>query len=159
MLAFDASSIVYAWDNYPQSQFPRVWEWLGAAVSSKEIVMLSVAHAEACSTSPNCGLWLDANGVEKVAPTAQILAEALRIKRALGITGDQYGAGVGENDILIVAHAKCHNLTLVSNEAKQPSLPQSLLKYKIPAVCAMPVADVNCMDFLEYLTSSGLIFG
>lgn len=29
MLAFDASSIIHGWDNYPIEQFPGLWAWMG----------------------------------------------------------------------------------------------------------------------------------
>lgn len=159
MLALDASSIVYAWDNYPIAQFPRLWEWMGNEIATHQISMLSIAYNETCNVSPNCGAWLAAQGIQKDQPSSQILAKALQIKNALGITGDQYGSGVGENDIMIIAHAHCKGLSLISNESKQPSPPANKLKLKIPSVCQLPTANVTCMDFLEYLIVSGAVFG
>jgi len=46
MLAFDASSIIHAWDNYPEKQFPPLWEWISDNIESGEFVMAQVAFEE-----------------------------------------------------------------------------------------------------------------
>ena len=33
MQTFDASSMIYAWDNYPIEQFPPLWDWMGVQVT------------------------------------------------------------------------------------------------------------------------------
>lgn len=32
MQVFDASSMIYAWDNYPEGQFPGLWKWVETGV-------------------------------------------------------------------------------------------------------------------------------
>ena len=46
MRVFDASSMIYAWDNYPIGQFPGMWEWMGSQIEAKQVVM----HSKKCST-------------------------------------------------------------------------------------------------------------
>ena len=87
-----------------------------------------------------------------------ILEEALRIQGLLGIQNDQYGGGVGENDILIIATAKIEGVDLISDENKQPNLPENMKNYKIPAVCALPSVQVGSLNFLELIKNSGCIF-
>ena len=53
MQVFDASSFVYAWDNYPIAQFPGMWRWMAAQMSDRNIVMASVALTEVGHVAPD----------------------------------------------------------------------------------------------------------
>jgi hypothetical protein len=64
MQVFDASSMIYAWDNYPISQFPPLWEWMASQIEAKELVMPSVAFDEVNHKTPDCGEWLKDNNLE-----------------------------------------------------------------------------------------------
>ena len=159
MQVFDASSMIYAWDNYPIGQFPGLWEWMAGQIASKELVMSSVAFEEVSHKTPECGEWLRENDLERLDVSNAILQEAKRIKGLLDIVGDGYHPkGVGENDILIISTAKQHGAELVSDEERQTNLPHVISKCKIPAVCAMKTVSVSCLNFLEYIKASGAIF-
>jgi hypothetical protein len=158
MRVFDASSMIYAWDNYPIGQFPGLWEWMAGQIESKQLVMPSVAFDEVNHKTPDCGEWLKENNLERLEINNAILQDAKRIKGLLGIVNDKYGGGVGENDILIVAVARLHGAELVSDEGKQPNPPKIPSNRKIPAVCAMHTVSVSCINFLEYIKASGAIF-
>lgn len=158
MQVFDASSMIYAWDNYPVRQFPPLWEWMAIQIEEKELVMPSVAFEEVSNKMPDCGEWLKHNDLKQLAISNAILQDALHIKGLLGIVDDKYHPkGVGENDILIIATAHVHRAELVSNEGRQ-QLPPILAKRKIPAVCAMPQVSVPCINFIEFIKSSDVIF-
>lgn len=157
--AFDASSIIHAWDNYPLVQFPPLWKWMAREISAGQFVMPKVAFEEVNARAPDCSHWLRKNHVRRIEVTNAIVQEALRIKGMLKIEGDNYHpAGVGENDILIVATALVEGLELVSNEGRQNNLPKIPAKRKIPAVCEMEGVDVPCLDFLALITRSGEVF-
>lgn len=158
MRVFDASSMIYAWDNYPIGQFPGLWEWMAGQIESKQLLMPSVAFEEVQGKTPDCGEWLKGNNLEQLAITNAIMQEAKRIKGLLGIANDKYTTGVGENDILIIATARLHTAELVSDEAKQPILPKVPSNRKIPAVCVMPTVTVPCINFIEYIKASGAVF-
>lgn len=158
MQVFDASSIIYAWDNYPLQQFPGLWDWIGERISDSTIMMPSVALSEVHDNSPDCGAWLRNADLRTHEINNAILQESLRIKDLIGVIGDKYGAGVGENDILIIASASVLGKELVTNEAWQPNLPRDLLKYKIPAVCALPAVRVSWIDFLNFIKRSEAVF-
>lgn len=160
MQVFDASSMIYAWDNYPLGQFPRLWKWIAGQIEQKTLVMPRVAYEEVVNKAPDCGDWLRENDLEQLEISNTILQEAMRIKGLLGIVDDNYHAnGVGENDIFIIAAARAHGAELVSDEARQPTLPTIPSKRKIPAVCAMNELAVPCINFIEYIKRSGEIFG
>jgi hypothetical protein len=158
MQVFDASSVIYAWDNYPISQFPGLWEWLAEQIKKNKLVMPRVAFDEVENKTPECGAWLKDNSIGLIDINNVILQEAVRIKKLLGITGDSYHVkGVGENDIFIIATASVHNSELVSNEGRQ-KLPDILAKSKIPVVCAMQGVAVPCVNFIEFIKESGAVF-
>lgn len=158
MQVFDASSMIYAWDNYPIPQFPGLWEWMAMEIAAKSLVMPSVAFEEVRSKAPDCSEWLINNGITRLEITNSIVQDALRIKTLLGIEGDDYHPkGVGENDILIIATACNHGTELVSNEGRQKS-PDLRAKMKIPAVCAMKEVSITCINFLEFIKRSDKVF-
>ncbi len=158
MRVFDASSMIYAWDNYPIGQFPGLWEWMAGQIESKQLLMPSVAFEEVQGKTPDCGEWLKDNNLEQLAITNAIAHEAKRIKGLLGIVDDNYHSkGVGENDILIIATTRMHGADLVSEE-RQAIQPQVSSKRKIPSVCVMPTVAVPCINFIEYIRASGAVF-
>lgn len=159
MRVFDASSMIYAWDNYPIGQFPGLWEWMAGQIGSKQLVMPSVAFEEVGHKVPECSEWLKENDLELLPVTGAILQGAMEIKAALGIIGDAYHAkGVDENDLLIIATARAKGAVLVSDEAKQPGPIQVPSKRKIPAVCAMAIVSVTCNNFIDYIKATGAVF-
>ncbi len=159
MLAtIDASSIIYAWDNYPIEQFPKVWEWLCEEIGNQILTISKVAFDEVKTKVPECATWMNDCKIEKIDITSDILKFALDIHELLGIEGDDYHPkGVGENDIIIIATAKVMETILISNE-KQLGLPDIKKKYKIPNVCRLSEVDIECIDFLEYLKRSKRVF-
>jgi predicted nucleic acid-binding protein len=153
MYSFDASSMIYAWDNYPpsNSHFDSLWEWISEQIENKKIVMSKVAFEEVCHKIPECGEWLKNYNIEIYPLTASALITAQQIKVSLGIIENKYGGGVGENDLYIIAMAKELQTTLVSNENRQFPLPKHKHNYKIPAVCKLSGVDIKCISFIDLL--------
>ena len=158
MQVFDASSIIYAWDNYPIDQFPALWEWMAERVQKGLIIMSQVAVEEVGHKSPECEVWLTMAGLHKTPVSQQILLQALHIKQLLGIQ-DKYGSGVDENDLFIIATAKVHASELVTDESFQLTPNKLKANWKIPAVCRMSDVSVTCTSFLNYLKKSEAVFG
>lgn len=158
MSVIDASSVVHAWDNYPIDNFPKFWNWIDSKFSSGGILIPSVALEEVGHVSPDCWNWLKDQGVDKVDVSSSIARHAQNIKVILGIANDEYSSGVDENDIIVIATAKALGKSLVSNEAKQPSLPANMKKYKIPAVCLIKPVGINCVNIADYIKQSKQVF-
>lgn len=154
----DASSIIHGWDNYPPKQFPPLWDWLENEIDSKNLKIPCIAFEEVNHKLPDCAKWLQKNNVDKIPISREILRSSIGIHALLGISGDDYGNGVGENDIIIIATAKTLGAELISNEKRQTTLPTNRKKYKIPAVCRLSDVGVSCINFLEYLRQSGRVF-
>lgn len=159
MLVFDASSMIYAWDNYPLRQFPGLWEWMATEIADRKLVMPSVAFEEVANKAPDCGEWLESQDLEQLEISGAILQDAMRIKELLGVVGDSYHPkGVGENDILIIATARAHGVELVTDEGRQIAVPIEPSKRKIPAVCALQEVAVSCINFIEFIKRSDEVF-
>ena len=152
MYSFDASSIIYAWDNYPPNNqhFDKLWDWVAEEIKNKKFCISKIALDEVSKKTSKCGLWLKDNGIEVFPLTPSILLRANEIKTLLGVE-EQYGKGVGENDLFIIATSKEIRATLVTEERKQKDLPAKKPNYKIPAVCGMEDVDVKCFCFLDLL--------
>ncbi|MCG8430928.1 MAG: DUF4411 family protein [Candidatus Omnitrophica bacterium] len=159
MQVFDASSIIYAWDNYPIEQFPPLWDWMSEQVDVRSIVMPNIALKQVDNKVPECGTWLRKGNIELLPVTNNITQEALKIKRLLGIVSDNYhNKGVDENDIFIIATVRVNNLILISEE-QQANKPNVLSKCKIPTVCAMKEVSVPCKKFIDFIKGSNTVFG
>lgn len=160
MRVLDASSIIYAWDNYPYPMFPPLWAWIGLQMRESELAIPVVALDEVNRKTPDCATWMQQQLITKLPMTEQILLDALRIKTLIGVVGDSYHPkGVGENDLLIIATARAHQSTLISDEERQLILPKEPTKVKIPAVCSKPEVKVSCINFLEFIKQAGQVFG
>lgn len=159
MQIFDASSMIYAWDNYPLGQFPKVWNWIAKEISKNRFCISAIAFDEVNQKTSGCGKWLRESEIQRVAVTNEILQESLRIKDHLGIKNDQFhSSGVGENDILIISTAKIEGIDLICDERRQPIKPKLIAKYRMPAVCSLATVMVECHNFLEVLKMSDETF-
>jgi predicted nucleic acid-binding protein len=155
----DASSILHAWDNYPLTQFPGLWDWLAAEIQAQRLSIAVVALDEVGHKSPDCATWLKSQNIRRLAMSNDVIQAAMDIKQHVGIQNDQYHPkGVDENDILIIAAAQYHGATLVTNEARQSSSLKEPTRRKIPAVCDLPGVAVAHKNFLDYLRASEQVF-
>jgi len=159
MLAFDASSIIHAWDNYPEKQFPALWKWISDNIERGEFVMAQIAFEEVKKKSPDCATFLKNAALKQVNMSNTIVQEAVRIKGRLGIVNEEYHPdGVGENDIYIIATAKVRKLDLVSEEGRQATQPRENRRLKVPRVCGLPDVGVKCINFIELIRTSNEVF-
>lgn len=155
----DASSIIHGWETYPLTMFPRLWDWVEEQLHSNALEISRPAMEEVRHVSPDCACWLDRVQAPVCPVNNPIMQRARTLKGLLGIVNDNYHPdGVDENDILIIAAADYISATLISDEAKQPTLPLVQRRYKIPAVCSMS-GSPPCITFIEYIRSARRSFG
>lgn len=158
MQAFDASSMIYAWDNYPIDQIPGLWRWIEREIKAEEFMIPQVAFEEVGHKLPECANWLKNSSIVRLAIENEILAQATEMKALLGIEEEKYAAtGVDENDLVIIACARVAGCRLISEEAVQTMKPKNKAKYKIPAVCALPEVLVSCINFLQMFKESRVV--
>ena len=159
MRVLDASSILYAWDNYPLPQFPGLWAWLASEMQRHELAISSVALEEVGHKAPECSAWLSSAAVLRLPINNDVLTTALAIKTDIGVVDDSYHPkGVDERDLLIIATAKVRGADLITNEARQFGAQVEPRKYKIPAVCDLQSVGVVSMNFLEFIQKSRQVF-
>lgn len=153
LYSFDASSIIYFFDNYPMTNpnLQMLWNWFEEKIISKEFVISKRAYEEVeHKTSDEFIEWFKI--IEKIEDTFEDLYESQYVKDSLEIDEDDYHPkGVGENDIFIVVISKRIGAILVSDEGIQPKLPTIKKKYKIPAVCKLDRVDLKCINFANLL--------
>lgn len=159
MFVVDASSIIYGWDNYPEKSFPKLWEWIAQQIEVRDLVISAVAKKEVEQVCPECADWLKDASIHVEPVSNDILREAVKISHLHGVKDGKYHVkGFDENDAIIMATAKVLNATLLSNEEKQPNIPPNLARYKIPLVCSHSSISIHCLNFLDYIRSSGATF-
>lgn len=159
MFVVDASSIIYGWDNYPVNSFPRLWEWIADQIHLRQLVISAVAKKEVEQVCPDCANWLKGASIHIEPVSNDILREAMRISHLHGVSnGNYHTKGFDENDAIIMATAKILNGSLLSNEERQPNIPNDVTKSKIPLACSHSSVSIQCLSFLDYIRSSGATF-
>ncbi len=159
MLIVDASSIVYGWDNYPINKFPTMWEWISSEIESQVLSISAIALSEVGHVCPECELWLKNQSINIHAVTNDILLGALKISHLHGIKDGLYHSkGFDEKDAIIMATAAKLDAVLISNEDKQINPPKEVKKTKIPRACSHPSISIRCINFLDYIKSTSVVF-
>ena len=162
MYHFDASALVYFWDNYPihRPMFNEVWQWFDAQVSNstfqisdvalqqvKDKILYKTKETSLEQDIPESKLFIQAlNKIKVHNKTGNDLNKAEQIKQLLGIEEDNYGNGVDEADLLIVAIAFRESAILITNESEQERLPQNMKNCKMPAVCNLNSVNIDYID-------------
>lgn len=157
---FDASGIIYAWDEYPIANFPKFWEWIAVQIIDGKCAISEVAFEEVKHKYNECANWLSDKKIRRIGLNDEILTIASEIKALLEIEEEVYGAGVDENDLIIIASAKIEADVLLTQESRQPFDPNRKKKnYKIPAVCELADVGVRHRNVREWIQASGEQFG
>ncbi len=144
----DASALIEAWGSvYPPAVFPTLWQQL-----KRHKDKLTIIEPILDEIKPGHGglrEWLDSNGFTIAYDTE---SESLRLEKDYKI--DSTTKGVNKNDIMLIAHAKVQNKTVVTSENYQTTKPSHKCNYKIPLVCK--TEGVACITFIKMLEELGV---
>ena len=154
MYCVDTSSILHAWANYPEEQFPSVWRWMEKQIKAGNFLIPEIVKNEATDVRD----WFVGKRLPTVAISDEIYKTAQSIEGGLGIQNGNYSPkGVNENDVIIIATAMVKGWAIVTEEGEQQQLPPKGKHYKMPAACHKNNIQVG--NFLARLIESGEIFG
>lgn len=149
----DASSAIYAWDNYPIEIFGTLWcRFIGQQIKSGLIKITETNIKEVEKSSPDCYKWLKENNISSLRATNNEIQEVNKLSSRLGIQNSKYRAGVNYNDLLLIATAYTNEREVITNEACQPSRPKVKANYKIPLVCMeICCPPIKTFSFIKWL--------
>ncbi len=74
------------------------------------------------------------------------------------MTFSQSPKGVDLNDVYLIATAKIMGGSCISNEAIQRARPKNKENCKIPLVCSMQSPAIKCLDFIDFIKASSIVF-
>jgi hypothetical protein len=158
LYSFDASSIVKLWDDYPIDNpvFSSLWQKFQENIDNGIFTISNVALKESKDKIDSSKFNQLVINITTYEQKVDDLRQTQQIKDLLNIVEDNYGIGVGENDIFIIVIAKRTNTILVNDEKRQNNLPQNKTKYKIPAVCNLSEVQLQNINLTELLNIKNL---
>lgn len=118
LYSFDASAMIYLWDNYPiqNPNFDSMWQWFFGQVAQENFVISDVAikevkqkilYSKLEKDIPESAVFIKIlNTIIVHKKTPEDLKTVQTIKSTLKIDGEAYGKGVGENDLLLMQKDK-----------------------------------------------------
>ena len=152
----DASSLIYAWDEWPIDRNPALWAWIAGQISTGLLQTAEGVYAEMKSESPDSHAWVHAAGMIVVpSDYGNIYQEAERLADDYRIhEGKPSKHGVDMNDLLLIATTGEFGGRAVSNEKRQVFDVQRLRKNsRIHLVCEQ--LGIHSLLFDEYASESG----
>ena len=150
----DASSILRVWNACPPEAHPDLWAWIAKRIAARNFQIIDAIDAEVKVAVPECHAWLHASGINVISTEGRIELRASEIAASLGIVGNNYGDGVGWNDLLLIAAAEEINARVVSEEGRQKEdARREGWNCKIPAVCEM--LGISCVSLVWLIRRSG----
>jgi len=150
--SIDASSLIWAWRfAYPRERFPSVWARIDDLIRSGDLKASPMVLLELERQDDELYAWV------KSRPGFFIDLDEAQQEEVRAITAAHRGlVHPGEDrvnaDAFVVALARCHGLTVVSEERRSgnPNTP------KIPNVCA--ARGVRCVSLLGLMADLGWTF-
>ena len=162
----DASIFVALWyETYTRKVTPSMYPALESRLPEKAIIIGPVyneitplrerkktsdseTQGEKKDFSPIYEWVKDTLQIEKTPVGNDIEPEILRLQDRYQIIPNSL-KGAGKTDITLIAYAKAHAHTVVTQENRQPKKPKNSSNYKIPLICKEE--EVRCINLLEFL--------
>ncbi len=165
MYCIDANSFITGWQvYYPTSVFPSLWDKIAAQQANLIIIKPIYDEIEFLSSNnmqkplPELAkirpikAWLLQQNFQAVKIENNVDSLSLELERKYEISPNRKGAS--KNDITLIAHAKTHNIPVVTFEGKQSNRPGEKYNYKIPLICQDE--NVECIILPECLKRLGI---
>ena len=156
----DASAIIVAWNEiYPIDVFPSLWSQLAEHRTDITLIKPIFDQIDPISSADNnkttdekrikypLRTWMIDNQFAETPIDASIERKSLEWEKEYQIKNKS--KGVDEKDLKLIAYAKLHDKTVVTEEGEQKQEPNEKHKFKIPLVCAKQ--EVQCINFVEML--------
>lgn len=156
----DSSVFITAWyKQYPPRIFKPLWDLI--AQHNEKLVLLKPIFDEIEPMTSDdrkrplklkqerfaLRLWLETNRFPVMEVSHDMNCESLRLEKEYQIRN--FGKGANQNDVMLIACAKLLDMTVVTFEEVQTTLPAEKRRYKIPAICNEQ--NVRCIDFVTML--------
>ncbi|MBC6444999.1 MAG: DUF4411 family protein [Alphaproteobacteria bacterium GM202ARS2] len=146
----DSNCLMTYWKDFPRSEYPNLWEQLGHHAG--KIVLLNIIKGEIKGRKKLHDYIKNKKFIiDKLTPEAkQPLLQWENIYEP-----DMDKSGCGEKDLRLIAYAKHHRLTVVTEEKVQDENPSRKERnYNIPSVCRKE--NVKCINFNDLLEKLGI---
>ena len=128
--SLDTSALIDAWDRfYPPDHFPTLWQRVERGIADGQLVAIDEVQDELSRRSEAIHDWLTDRGL--FVPISVDVQESVREILALRPQLVGAGAGRGLADPFVIALARVHGYTVVTQESRSSKRDAA----KIPNVC------------------------
>ena len=149
--SLDSDVLIQAWRDYPIDNFPPVWDKLEELGANDSLGMSELILDELKRGGDKLYDWAKCQESDLVIPTSDLIDEEVSY---LVNNYNNFGIITGKNeaDPFVVAVAKAHSCSVVTNERRSGSLNGP----KIPDVCLEE--DIPWIRFVDIIKRENLVF-
>jgi len=149
--SLDSDVLIQAWRDYPIDNFPPVWEKIEELGSNDTLGMSELILDELQRGGDDLYDWAKARESDLVVPTSNTVDEEVTY---LVNHYENFGIVTGKNeaDPFVVAVAKAHGCSVVTNETRSGNLNGP----KIPDVCLEE--EIPWIRFVDIIKQENLVF-
>ena len=151
----DADVLITAWNVYYRPQnFPSFYKELATKLPKSSVyvkeIFSEIRVTENIYNGIDLRTWIQNHKISiiRLSSNSDILKKSFELQIKYEVR--EGSNGVKNNDLLLIAFAKAHKLTVVTYEGKQKEVPGEKCNYKIPLVCKKE--GVRCINPTKLFT-------